>query len=67
MAIEVYDLRISYGLRGLDTFDSCFCSIYEFITEELYIFEFWVDSCFIVAPFLANDNNPPLELDLLSS
>jgi hypothetical protein len=41
MAIEVYDLRTSYGFSGLDTFESCF-RIYEFNREELEGVEFYV-------------------------
>jgi hypothetical protein len=34
MAIEVYDLRTSYGFSGFDNFNSCL-SIYDFTREEL--------------------------------
>jgi len=41
IAIEVYDLRTSYGFSGFDNFYSCL-RIYEFIREELETDEFWV-------------------------
>lgn len=66
MAIEVYDLRTSYGFSGFDIFESCF-RIYEFTREELEGVEFYVWTCFIVVPFLAKDNNPPFEADFVSS